>query len=425
MKNILLLKKSLTFLIGLFVMALAVSMSVIADLGVSPISSIPYVYSLQFPYTIGEITIVFNMLLLLGQIILLRKKFQLFQLVQFPIVFLFGYFIDLTLAWITPLSPEMYVGKMIWCLAACVVLAIGVFFEVEARITFLPGEGMVMAMVKTFNLDFGKTKIATDSFFVVVGVISSFLFFGSLKGIREGTVIAALLVGYIVRILSKNFNFLGRFVEAEEEKLEEKTIASTNNLIITISREFGSGGHEIGKAVAKKLGIGFYDKELIKLSSEKGGFTEEYIKQHEQKLAHSLLDQLYEQNYAYTNATLPPLEALFLVQSKIIREISEKESCVIVGRCANFVLKDRPNCFNVFIHANKDFRKQRVINEFGFDDATASKKMEETFKGKVHYCKHYTNNEWGDVDNYHLTLDASVLGIEKVVDMITEMVSPN
>ena len=106
------------------------------------------------------------------------------------------------------------------------------------------------------------------------------------------------------------------------------------------------------------LGIPFYDRELIKLTAEESGFTESYVKEHEQRLAHALFLELYEQNYAYVNDRKPPLDALFMVQSKMIREISQRESCLIVGRCANFVLKDNPNSFNIFIHSPCEARKK-------------------------------------------------------------------
>ena len=420
------LQRSLIFIVGLFIMALGVTLSVKANLGVSPISCVPYVYSLKFPLTLGETTIILNVILILFQIILLRKKYQPFQLVQFPVVFLFGFFIDYTMQLFSWLQPDNYFTQAFICLLSCVILALGVFIEVKAKVTYLPGEGLAMAITKVFNIEFGKSKIGTDSSLVIIGVVSSFAFLYSLEGIREGTVAAAILVGYIVRFFYAKIKVIDRWVDTEkttDKKEKQPTIATDGKrTVITISREFGSAGHEIGKAVAQKLGFKFYDKELIKLTSEQSGFTETYIRQHEQKLAHALLYQLYETNYAYINERKPPLDALFLVQSKIIRDISETQSCVIVGRCANFVLKDQPDCLHVFIHADKDFRIQRIRKEFKLDKESATREIEETDLERANYCKHFTGKHWKDAANYDLTLDSSLLGIEKSIQIITEAI---
>ncbi len=416
--------RSLTFIVGLFIMAVGVTLSVKANLGVSPISCIPYVYSLKYPLTLGQTTIIMNVVLILFQIALLRRNYQLFQLIQFPVVFLFGFFIDFTMRLLSWMQPAHYFGQAFICLLGCVVLALGVFFEVKAKLTYLPGEGLAMAITKTFNVEFGKAKIGTDSSMVIIGLISSFVFLYSLEGIREGTVAAAVLVGYIVRFFNSKIKVLDKWIVLEtvglKTEAQEVALQTDKKLVITISREFGSGGHEIGQKVAQKLGIKFYDKELIQLTSEQSGFTKEYINQHEQKLANSLLYQLYEQNYAYIDERKPPLEALFLVQSKIIRDISQKESCVIIGRCANFVLKDQPGAFHVFIHADEKFRKQRIMKQFGLDKEDAAREIEKTDRERANYCHHYTGKNWGEADNYHLTLNSSSLSVDKSAHMIIE-----
>lgn len=408
-------------------MALGVALSVKACLGVSPISCIPYVFSLRFPLSLGTTTILFNILLILLQVLLLRKQYQLFQLIQLPVVFVFGFFIDFTMHLISWLEPAHYLVQAFVCLLGCVVLAFGVFLEVKAKLTYLPGEGLAMAITKTFKVEFGKSKIGVDSSFVLFGLVSSFLFLHRLDGIREGTVAAALLVGYIVRFYDKWINLPEKWLATEpvhkEKELQPEPVSNVSGkVIVTISREYGSGGHEIGKKIAQLLGISFYDKELIQLTAEKGGFTPEYIHKHEQKLAHSLLFSLYEQNYAYINEQKPPLDALFMVQSKVIRDISEKDSCVIVGRCANFILKDNPACFNVFVHANKAFREQRIQKESP-EISSVTKVLDKINHDRTNYCKHFTGKDRNDADNYNLTIDSSLLGVEKSAELIVDAIN--
>lgn len=210
--------QSLVFIFGLFIMAVGVVLSVKADLGVSPISCVPYIYSLSFPLTLGQTTIILNVLLIFIQMLLLRKKYRMFQLVQFPVVFLFGFFIDLIMKYSAWMTPGNYGEQALLCLLSCVILGIGVFFEVKAALTYLPGEGLAMALTQTFGVEFGKTKIGTDSTLVVIGIASSLFFLGALEGIREGTVVAAVLVGYIVRFLHTRFFLLEQWFKGRRKK---------------------------------------------------------------------------------------------------------------------------------------------------------------------------------------------------------------
>ncbi len=210
-----LLQRTLAFIGGLFVMAIGVDLSVKASLGVSPISSVPYVYSLKFPLTLGQTTIIMNVIFVGLQILLLQKDYPWIQLVQIPVVFLFGWFIDIAMPLLSWIEPAHYASEMFYCLLGCVVLALGVFVEVKAKVTYLPGEGMAMALCQKFGFEFGKTKIGVDSTLVAVGLISSLVFLGSVQGIREGTVLAAVLVGYLVRLFDRVFLPVGSEKDGE------------------------------------------------------------------------------------------------------------------------------------------------------------------------------------------------------------------
>ncbi|WP_211251884.1 YczE/YyaS/YitT family protein [Desulfobacter vibrioformis] len=212
-------KQGLVFIFGLFIMAGGVVLSVKADLGISPISCVPYIYSLRFPLTLGQATIILNLLFIFIQMLLLRKKYRLFQLVQFPVVFLFGFFIDLIMKHAPWMTPGNYFEQAFLCLLSCVVLGIGIFFEVKAGLTYLPGEGLVMALAQTFGVEFGKTKIGTDASLVAIGIVSALFFLGALEGIREGTVLAAVLVGYIVRFLHTRFFLFEQWFKGRGKKI--------------------------------------------------------------------------------------------------------------------------------------------------------------------------------------------------------------
>ncbi|WP_321438420.1 cytidylate kinase family protein [uncultured Bacteroides sp.] len=422
MKKDKLLKRCIVLVIGLFIMAIGVALSIKANLGTSPVSCVPYVYSLGFPMTVGLLSIIVNVLMILLQIVLLRKDYQLIQLVQLPVALIFGFFIDFAMFLLSGLQSSNYIYQWILCLLSCVIIAFGVFLEVKANVTYLAGEGLSIAISKAFHKEFGKAKVGVDASLVIIGVASSFILLHKLEGIREGTIAAALLVGTIARFYNKKFKFIDPLVSIEKKEADEQasTSGQEKRVIITIAREFGSGGHEIGEIIAKELGISFYDTKLIDLSAAESGLTPEYVKEHEQKLANSLLFDLYEQNYAYVNEEMPPLDTLFMIQSKIIRDISEKESCVIVGRCADYVLKSNPNCFNTFVHADKKYRIKRIINDYGIDQSMAEKELERKDRDRTNYCKHYTHRIWGMASNYNLAVDSSLFGPEKSAMLIIE-----
>ncbi|MFR7721822.1 MAG: YczE/YyaS/YitT family protein [Hominilimicola sp.] len=198
-----LIKRYIFLLAGLFVNGLGVSFITKAGLGTSPITSIPYTLSLGFTPTVGIFTLVFNIFLIILQVILLRRNFQLQNLLQLPIIALFSFFIDLTMSLLGFMQPETYAMKVVSLIVGCLILGFGVFMEMVANVAMLPGEATVRAVSDVFSTDFGKTKIAFDSSMTVIAAILSFIMFKHLDGVREGTIVAAILVGFIARLFKK------------------------------------------------------------------------------------------------------------------------------------------------------------------------------------------------------------------------------
>ena len=210
MQKIELVKRYVIFILGLFVNSIGVALITKADLGTSPISSIPYVLSLSFTPTIGQFTIVFSLLLIVIQICLERRKYKPIQLLQIPVSVAFGYFIDFSMDYLLYwLDPQNYVQSIIYLLIGCVVLGFGVYMEVCANVVMLPGEGTVKSITRTFNTNFGTTKVCMDVTMAVAALIIALVLSHQVQGVREGTIIAALLVGYI----SKFFNRLFKPIE--------------------------------------------------------------------------------------------------------------------------------------------------------------------------------------------------------------------
>lgn len=196
-----------------------------------------------------------------------------------------------------------------------------------------------------------------------------------------------------------------------------------NPLIITISREYGSGGRAIGKALAEKLGISFYDKELINLTAEKSGLSPEYITKNEQRvqssLMHSLSASAVYQSGFFSHQYLPLSETLFISQAQVIRDIAAKESAVIIGRCADYILAGRKNTVNIFIHAPMENRVQRIMALYQLSEADAIKTIAKSDKERGNHYFRYTDKKWGKAQNYDLCVNSSLLGIDGTVEMLT------
>ena len=196
------------FIPGLFVMAFGVAFSIKANLGTSPISSLPYIISVITPLSVGTATIVLHCVLIALQILILRKRYQLFQLLQLPIAILFGYLTDFSIAVTDGISYSSYWQQVILCIIGILLVGIGVWMEVRSKVITLAGEGLVLAICQVKPIKFGNMKVIFDVSLVVTSCILGLLFAGGIKGVREGTVAAAVCVGLITKLINRIFEFL-------------------------------------------------------------------------------------------------------------------------------------------------------------------------------------------------------------------------
>jgi len=193
--------------------------------------------------------------------------------------------------------------------------------------------------------------------------------------------------------------------------------------IITIARQFGSGGHEVGEKLAGKLSIPFYDKALIALAAKKSGLSEEVFAEADEKATSSLLYSMVMGSYAFGSRIpgineMPINDKLFIIQSDIIKNAAKEGPCVIIGRCADYILREHQNCLNVFIHADKDSRVERVLEKNLAEAKKASEFVTKKDKQRANYYNFYSNNKWDDMKNYDLSIDTSKFTIDETVDMI-------
>jgi len=199
-----------------------------------------------------------------------------------------------------------------------------------------------------------------------------------------------------------------------------------DKFVINVGRQLGSGGRQIGEKLASQFGIAFYDKELINLASKESGLGKEFFENADEKKSHSIIGGLLGlrtniSNEVYVNNYLSN-ETFFKIQSDIIRELAEEKSCVFVGRCADYILRDHPRCINIFITADTDDRVKRVTQDQKLTAAKALEVIEKTDKKRSEYYNYFSNKVWGVAESYHLCINSSVLGIDETVAFIRRFV---
>ena len=199
------------------------------------------------------------------------------------------------------------------------------------------------------------------------------------------------------------------------------------NKIYTIGREFGSGGKEVGRKLAERLGVKLYDKELLQQAAKDSGFCEEIFENHDEKPTNSFLYSLVMDTYSFGYSSgsytdMPLNHKVFLAQFDAIKKIAKDGPCVLVGRCADYALEDNPELLSVFIHADMDARIRRIARDFDLTDAKAKDMIRKTDKQRSSYYNYYTNKRWGDANSYQFCLDSSKLGIEGTVEAILKLI---
>lgn len=420
-------KRYIVFIIGLFINSFGVSFITKAALGTSPISSIPYVLSLNFYPTLGQFTIYFSILLIALQILLLGKKFQLISLLQVPVSIAFGYFIDFAMWILVWFAPSTFPGKFLGLFLGCLILGFGVYIEVLANVVMLPGESFVKAVTVRFHTDFGITKICFDASMAVIAGILSFAFFSALNGIGVGTIVAAFLVGFIAKLFGKCFQNVPSILFGNEnatknpEDKSDITNTTEQPYVITIGREYGCGGREIGKIIADTLGIAYYDSDLLKLTAKELGRKEQYVRNNEQRLTGSLLLDLYLQSNSYIAGETEHKKSVFDAEEHIMRKITSQSSCVIVGRLGNVHLKEYKNAFHVFLSGTLEKKILHVAQREQLTAEEAKHKIKKIERERREHCMLVAGIEWGNARYYDLTMNTSKYTTQQAADLIIHL----
>jgi len=428
-------RRYLSFVVVLFVIAFGTSLSIRANLGSSPISCPPYVLSLipGAKLTMGGYTLLMHVVFIAAQILLLRRNFQKIQLLQIVVSVIFGLYTDITM-WLTSflqvpldLAPELrYPLCLAELLCGGAILAYGISLEVHCDVLMLAGEGFPLAISRVTHKDFGKVKICTDTALVCTGVGIMFAVFGAWHWdmIGPGTLISMFYVGFMVRVFSPRMDWFDRLLcdaPATEEGIGGAATAALP-LVITINREYGSGGHAVGEAIAKRLGIAFYDHDIIDRVATELGYSREYVASKEQNISTAKLWEL-----VFTDKSIPESmnpshdDAIFVAESRAIRELASKSACVIIGRMADWVLRDRPNIIRAFVTSSRQRAVAEVMDTLHLTTDEASREIERVNKGRSNHYLQYSGHHWRDARNYDIVVNTSTVGIDHAVEIIASI----
>ena len=331
-----------------------------------------------------------------SSVIISTIAFILFQTIPDKLISIFGSGDELYMEFAC-LTFRTY---LLLCICNGVQIPSGIFFQAIGK----SSKSALLSLSRQILLLIPSMVILSNAF-GIVGLLSA------------GPVADGLAFILATILLVREVKYLNKTSTVTYEKQESDIInnKSDKNIVITISREYGSGGRYIGKLVADKLGIKFYDKDLITQIAETTGLSEEYIENNEQKR-----DKLAALNNGYY-FSLNNSDELFIKESELIKKIANKESCVIIGRCADFILKDNENITKVFIYSDMESKIKRATKFYGLEKENAEKEIKRINKLRANHYKYYTEKEWNDNSNYDICINSDALGSEKVADLICEI----
>ena len=429
-------KRILVFCVGQFVLATSVVFASRSSLGASPTTSIPNViYSILASkgitsLSLGTLTTIVYCVFVLVQLLLLRREFKPYMLLEVAVSLLFGYFITAAQYMLAVIpDPANYAMRLLYLAISIPLIALGVVIYVSAQLISAPAEGVTAAMSKKTGWPVPKCKLIFDVTIVVIAAIVSLVFLRGLVGVREGTVISAILVGPVMKpvmslIQKPIMEFCGTQTRREAAMAGASAAAlDIGKLIITVDWEFGSGGDILARDLAEKLGAKVYSNdEIVSMEIEESGLPERFVKEHEKLMRHSAVYDYA--TYAYTiHQSLDQLDELYAAQVEVVRKIAATEKCAIIfGHCGNYILRDDPNCFKLFIHAAPSVRVRRSEERHKIGAEAAQRAISATDHSRAKYHHDFTGENWGQARYYDLSFSttgfAKPYSLELVVDAV-------
>lgn len=389
-----------------------------ANLGVIPQLCPPYVIGCipGQELSVGTLTAIMQIIFVAIQAILLRSDFSMRDLVQIPSAIATGLLLDVAMIATQQLqwgdSATGYTLRIVQVTIGIALIIAGYAIQKNCR-EKMAGEGLILAFSKTLDATPFIVSAVFELSMIAIGLIFCLFYFGTVRWdiIGAGTLLSLIVTTtYNTRTpINKPVFWNDEAIANDQSSATDGTQTSKDSfpLVITIARTHGSGGHDIGYMVAQRLGINFYDKEIISETAKKLGLEKEKVQQWDQDTSFRSLGRD---------------EAVFATQSQIIRDAA-KESCVIIGRCADFVLRGRPFCLNIFIRSDEDYAVTFIRNKDNLAEEQAREVIRLKNKARERHYAHYTGEKWQDPAHYDLVINTAKIGIESAADIICNAVN--
>ena len=412
------IKRYSLFAASIAVFAAGSALCMRANLGIIPQLCPPYVISCipGQELSMGILTAIMHLVFIAIQAILLRSDFTMRDLIQIPTAMATGILIDTAMIVTQPLqwgdTAFGYTLRIVQTTAGIALVMAGYAMQRKCR-EKMAGEGLVQAFAKTLKATPFVVTAVFEISMLAIGLVFCVFYFGTVRWdiIGAGTLLALIVnTSYNIRTPRSKPTFWNDETTPGSNATDSDGIQTAKNtfpLVITIARTHGSGGHDIGYMVAQRLGINFYDKEIISETAKKLGLEKEKVQQWDQDTSIRSLGRD---------------EAVFSAQSQIIRDAA-KESCVIIGRCADFVLRGRPFCLNIFIRSDEDYAVTFIRNKDNLAEDQAREVIRLKNKARERHYAHYTGEKWQDPSHYDLVINTAKIGIESAADIICNAVN--
>lgn len=412
------IKRYSIFAASIAVFATGNALCMRAGLGAIPQLCPPYVISCMpgQELSVGMLTVIMHLIFLVIQAILLRSALTARDLVQIPAAIVAGLLIDVAMMATQPLqwddSATGYTLRIVQTTIGIALIMASYAIQKKCR-EKMAGEALVLTFARTLKAAPFVVSAVFDISMMATGLVFCVFYFGTVHWeiIGAGTLLALIVsTSYNLRTLRSKPVFWSDEASSSLDAIAADGSQADGNtfpLVITIARTHGSGGHDIGYMVAQRLGINFYDKEIISETAKKLGLEKEKVQQWDQETSIRSLGRD---------------EAVFSAQSQIIRDAA-KESCVIIGRCADYVLRGRPYCLNIFIRCDEDFAVTFIRNKDNLAEQQAREVIRLKNKARERHYAHYTNEKWQDPSHYDLVINTAKIGIESAADIICNAVN--
>ena len=441
-------RRYILFAIALMLGGFGVAIISQSSAGTTPISSFPLEVAVHGGFTLGQTTLMINALFIISQYFLTesadrntRQNFW-FLAKQIPAVVLFAASIDVGMWTVPALIPEgirgSYLVDIVNVVVGSALIAFGIVLQVYANAAMVPGEGFVKVLARRLRKEFGRVKLFFDLSLVACACITGLLATGFtyIASVREGTVISALMIGPLIQFLMPRFKFvenylIDRTAPQVTREIDHHLVPPAGSVrvgrsrVITVSREFGTGGHALAKKVAERLGLAFYDKDLVEMIAKESGFDANFVANQDHRPDSTrLFEMIYADYTAKVEDSMNSADALFVATSRVIRRLAAEAPCVIVGRAADQILRDESNVLRFHITADLPYKVDFCKRNYSLREDEAIARMQATDRQRAEYYLHYTGHHIADSANYDATFNVGALGEERVVNMICNLYRP-